>query len=78
MTRSTLEKPTPKAAAECGRWLVTCLNLGWSRDELDFLEALWWKYHDFNGRLVSATSADARIAPVDEGTPIGSAEKRSS
>jgi hypothetical protein len=77
MTKSTLDKPTFRAYAECARWLATCLDLGWSRDELDFLEALWWKYHDFNGRLVSATKTDARFTPSDEGTETGSATSHS-
>jgi hypothetical protein len=41
--------PTPAAARACAKWLTTCLSLGWSRDALDDLQALWWKYHDDRG-----------------------------
>ena len=30
----------------CAGWLSLCIKLGWSKDALDELEALWWKYHD--------------------------------
>ena len=52
MTRKG-RRQTQQAVAECGRWLVGCLDLGWSRNELDFLEALWWLHHDDLGRLKS-------------------------
>lgn len=35
-----------EAVKKCARWLQVCLELGWSKSELDFLERLWWKYHD--------------------------------
>ena len=41
-----------RAIEACGRWLAECLRLGWNRADLDALEALWWKYHDENGRLI--------------------------
>lgn len=44
-------RPRLKAQRECAIWLQKCLGLGWSRDQLDFLEVLWWKYHDDSGRL---------------------------
>lgn len=46
-------QPTPKAAKDCAAWLALCLRLGWERDQLDFLETLWWKYHDDRGMLIN-------------------------
>ena len=46
-----------KALRECAEWLVKCLEFGWSRDDLDALEALWWEYHDHTGRLVARKGA---------------------
>lgn len=34
-----------KAMEQCAEWLVYCLSIGWSKDRLDDLESLWWKYH---------------------------------
>ncbi len=34
-----------KAIKECAEWLSFCLSIGWRRDQLDALEALWWQYH---------------------------------
>lgn len=45
------ERPTPKAVQACAEWLASCLQLGWRKDELDALEAVWWWYHDNCGRL---------------------------
>ena len=50
-------------ARKYGEWLAECLRLGWSRDDLDALEALWWKYHDEDGRL--------RIDPMDASKYVG-------
>jgi hypothetical protein len=49
-----LEKPTQQAIIACARWLQTCLEIGWRKQDLDFLEALWWKYHNHRGELVQA------------------------
>ncbi|KKN02821.1 hypothetical protein LCGC14_1113890 [marine sediment metagenome] len=35
-----------KAIKKCTEWLTYCLKIGWSKQDLDSLEALWWKYHD--------------------------------
>lgn len=43
--------PSRKAIEACGRWLAYCLSIGWDREDLDWLESLWWKYHDNLGRL---------------------------
>ncbi len=45
------EQPTTAALKKCAEWLAFCLSIGWSRDQLDALEALWWKHHDRFGRL---------------------------
>jgi hypothetical protein len=44
-------RTTQRALAGCARWLSDCLRLGWSKADLDALEALWWKYHDHRGNL---------------------------
>jgi hypothetical protein len=43
--------PTQQAVIACARWLQACLSLGWEHTDLDFLEMLWWKHHDYRGRL---------------------------
>ena len=45
------DAPTRHANKQCAEWLVACLALGWRRDQLDDLEALWWKHHDRCGVL---------------------------
>lgn len=54
------ERPTQKAVIACGHWLAACLRFGWRRDDLDSLEALWWKYHDRYGRLVKGAKNGTR------------------
>lgn len=34
-----------RAIKACAEWLAYCLSIGWSRDDLDGLEELWWKFH---------------------------------
>lgn len=45
------EQPTRQAMQKCAEWLKACLDLGWRKSDLDFLEALWWTYHDNRGNL---------------------------
>lgn len=52
-------KRTQRAIMACGQWLAECLRMGWSRDQLDALEALWWDHHDERGNLKAATPSDA-------------------
>lgn len=40
-----------KALKACAEWLAGCLSIGWSYDDLDLLEEIWWRYHDDCGRL---------------------------
>jgi hypothetical protein len=42
---------TTKALTHCSFWLSYCLAIGWKKSDLDFLESLWWKYHDDYGNL---------------------------
>ena len=42
------------APKQCADWLSACLKLGWEKGQLDFLQALWWKYHDDDGNLYAA------------------------
>ena len=54
LARLTEDKPerTLEGARSCAYWLTACLRLGWSRADLDRLEALWWEYHDETGTAV--------------------------
>lgn len=45
------ERTTVGAIRKCAEWLAYCLRIGWRREQLDALEALWWKHHDHTGRL---------------------------
>jgi hypothetical protein len=45
---------TLRATRACATWLAECLRLGWSRDQLDALEAIWWQFHDDQGNLIPA------------------------
>lgn len=45
-------RATFAALRKCAEWLAYCLSIGWRREQLDALEALWWKHHDRTGRLV--------------------------
>ena len=49
------------AARICAYWLAECLADGWPQSSLDWLEALWWRYHDAHGnfRKPKAEAADA-------------------
>jgi len=46
------ERATFGALRKCAEWLAYCLSIGWRREQLDALEALWWQHHDRTGRLV--------------------------
>ena len=49
----TQPRRTRKAVRECAEWLATCVRLGWHKDDFATLEALWWKYHDWQGKLIA-------------------------
>lgn len=44
--------PTKYAVRVCAEWLAACLRMGWKRSDLDWLERLWWQWHDENGNLI--------------------------
>lgn len=54
------ETRTRKAIRECGEWLAACRRLGWRLEDLDTLEALWWKYHDDHGNLISLSQGGTK------------------
>lgn len=55
------DKKTRDAIRACAEWLATCVRLGWERSDLDFLEGLWWKYHDNRGHLMREPRTKPRI-----------------
>lgn len=44
-------KPTNEAIRLCAQWLAFCVQIGWRNSDLDWLESLWWKYHNYRGEL---------------------------
>jgi hypothetical protein len=64
------EQRTQKAIRECGEWLVACLRMGWGKDSLDALEALWWEHHDERGNLKPAAGlSGTSVSASDEAQP---------
>jgi len=57
-----------EATMKCAKWLAYCLKIGWRRDDLDRLEALWWQYHDENGGLINDGGLEVAIG-VATATP---------
>jgi len=49
---SAPERVTRNALRACASWLSFCLIVGYPRESLDGLEALWWMHHDRAGRLL--------------------------
>ena len=49
-----------KGNRRCAEWLVKCLAIGWSKQSLDHLEALWRKYHHADGTLLTPDDAHDR------------------
>ena len=49
-----------QAARICANWLILCLADGWSRSSLDWLEVLWWCYHDEHGNLRKPSAEAAK------------------
>ncbi len=50
-TTTASRSPTLAALVACAEWLRFCLEIGWRREDLDFLETLWWQGHDHRGNL---------------------------
>lgn len=44
---------TNKAIINCFKWIQYCISIGWSLDDVNGLEKLWWKYHDDYGNLIN-------------------------
>ena len=42
---------TRQAVKKCGEWLASCLEIGWSKQDLDGLEKIWWEHRDERGNL---------------------------
>ena len=63
------DQRTRKAIQKCGEWLALCLRLGWSRDQLDALEALWWEHHNECGNLktTAGVQPSAELKEKDRG-----------
>lgn len=64
--------PKRGALRECARWLSYCVSIGWPRDQLDGLEAIWWQYHDDSGnftRVKTEFAPPARIEDTAESAP---------
>lgn len=47
-------KPKLKAQRECAEAMVKMLEIGWSRNDLDALEKIWWSIHNSDGKLRQA------------------------
>lgn len=53
-----------KRVKECAEWLAECLRLGWPKESLDALEAIWWKYHpDPDTQDTNTSASDGTTAP---------------
>lgn len=46
------------AAKKKADWLIYCLDIGWSKDDLDGLSELWDKRYDENGNVKPNQDAD--------------------
>jgi hypothetical protein len=51
---------TQRGVIACGRWLACCLQLGWRKDQLDALEAIWWQHHDEHGHLLAPSQSEIK------------------
>lgn len=43
--------PTSRARMKCAKWLAYCLEIGYTKSQLDELEKIWWTFKDRNGNL---------------------------
>lgn len=50
--------PKPKAVRECALAMAQLLEMGWAREDLDMLEALWWKVRDDDGKVIQSVSGE--------------------
>ncbi len=49
--------PTTKSVMKCADFLSACLSYGWLKADLDWLQELWWRYHDDSGNLTKEPRA---------------------
>ena len=50
-----------KKLKACAEWLAYCLSIGWRRDQLDALEALWWQYHETDQAKAKTSGGNAAM-----------------
>lgn len=48
-----------RAIKACAAWMSHCLSIGWKREHLDALQALWWQWHDDDGNLLETPRGTA-------------------
>ena len=62
-----------KKIKKCAEWLAYCLEIGWSKNDIDGLQELWMANHDDNGNykaqlqqhsVMQAASASTAVAAV--------------
>lgn len=44
-----------RAIQDCAVWLNYCLSIGYTKEQLDALEKIWWEHHDENGNLIKGS-----------------------
>jgi hypothetical protein len=54
---SQVRQRSRRALAACTKWLRYCIDIGWSRAEIDDLERIWWRHHDEHGNLLKTPRA---------------------
>lgn len=64
-----------KKIKKCAEWLAYCLDIGWSKNDLDGLQELWMANHDDNGnykaQLQQHSVMQAEGSDVSEGAAVG-------
>ena len=64
-----------KKIEKCAEWLAYCLEIGWSKNDLDGLQELWMANHDDNGnykaQLQQHSVMQAEGSDVSEGAAVG-------
>ena len=64
-----------KKIKKCAEWLAYCLEIGWSKNDLDGLQELWMANHDDNGnykaQLQQHSVMQAEGSDVSEGAAVG-------
>jgi hypothetical protein len=64
-----------KKIKKCAEWLASCLEIGWSKNDLDGLQELWMANHDDNGNYKAQFQQHSIGGPasasVSEGEQLG-------